>query len=520
MSRYDREREDRSRYGDRPPRRDYRDERDSGRDRDRYSSRSSRDYDDRRSSRRDDDRGGFSRAPPRDDYSRGSRDDRGGYRNGGGRDLDRGPPRGGPGRIDGGFRQQRERTRSPVRPKEPTPDLETITPINERKRRQTMWDIKPRGYEAVTAEQAKMSGLFPLPGAPRTAGPVDEEKLKAFAEKGALALKPADLQPTTSRQARRVVVSNIPPLTEEGPLVAFFNDIMYNLNVGSGKLTPCMSAHINKEKAYALVEFRSSEEATCAMAFDGTVYNEAALEIRRPKDYIIPEAREQDNTAVTREDGVLDGKVPDSPNKIIVRGLPVELTDDQCIELLKSFGELKSFMLIKDVTTELSKGFAFCEFIDDTITDIACEGLNGMELGDSTLTVTRASIGAAQAAPEGTGLQAISALAESSTDLAKSNVLVLFNLVTSEELNDATEYAEICEDVKDECSKFGTVLDIKVPRPLGGSKVNPGVGKVFVRFQDEEGCTKALQTLAGRKFADRTVLTSYYPEENYEVDAF
>ena len=517
MSRYERDssRDDR-RYSDRPPRKDYRDERDSGRDR---YSRSSRDHDDRRPARREDDRG-YGR--PRDDYHRGSREDRGGSRhNSGGRDFDnRGPPRGGPGRLDAGPRQQRERTRSPVRPKEPTPDLETIVPINERKRRQTMWDIKPRGYEAVTAEQAKMSGLFPLPGAPRTAGPVDEAKLKAFAEKGALALKPADLQPTTSRQARRLVVSNIPPLTEEGPLVAFFNDIMYNLNVGSGRLAPCMNAHINKEKAYALVEFRSSEEATCAMAFDGTVYNDSELQIRRPKDYIIPEAREQDTTAVKREDGVLDGKVPDSPNKIIVRGLPIELTDDQCIELLKSFGELRSFMLIKDVTTEVSKGFAFCEFIDETITDIACEGLNGMELGESTLSVTRASIGAVQPAAEGTGLQAISALAESSKDLAESNVLVLFNLVTSEELNDATEYAEICEDVKDECAKFGNVIDLKIPRPLGGSKVNPGVGKVFVRYDSVESCTKALKTLAGRKFADRTVLTSYYPEENYEVDAF
>lgn len=515
-----------SRYDDRPSRqdrdsRDYRDSRSSRDSRDKYSDRdrhrSSREQpdDDRRRSRRDDDRG-YGRS--RDE--RAPRDDRNAYRNGGGRDHDRGPPRNGPGRMDGGFRQQRERTRSPVRPKEPTPDLETVIPINERKRRQTMWDIKPRGYEAVTAEQAKMSGLFPLPGAPRTAGPLDEEKLKAFAEKGALALKPPELQPTTSRQARRLVVSNIPPLTEESALVNYFNDIMYNLNIGNGKLSPCVTANINKEKGYALVEFRSNEEATCAMAFDKTVFNDSALEIRRPKDYIIPEALPGDFDSVKREDGILSGRVPDSPNKIIVTGLPVELNEDQCIELLKSFGDLKSFMLIKDLTTEQSKGIAFCEFVDTSITDIACEGLHGMELGESTLTVTRASIGVAQAPAEGTGLQAISALAESSKDLAISNVLVLYNMVTAEELNDDAEYHEICDDVRDECSKFGSVVDLKIPRPLGGSKLNPGVGKVFVRFEAAESCSAALKTLAGRKFADRTVLTSYYPEENYEVEAF
>lgn len=71
---------------------------------------------------------------------------------------------------------------------------------------------------------------------------------------------------------------------------------------------------------------------------------------------------------------------------------------------------------------------------------------------------------------------------------------------------------EICEDVKEECSKFGTVIDIKVPRPSGGSRQSAGVGKIFVKFDTAESTTKALTALAGRKFADRTVVTSYFPE--------
>lgn len=46
----------------------------------------------------------------------------------------------------------------PVKKREPTPDLTDIVPILQRKRRLTMWDIKPQGYENVTAEQAKLSG--------------------------------------------------------------------------------------------------------------------------------------------------------------------------------------------------------------------------------------------------------------------------------------------------------------------------------------------------------------------------
>ena len=58
-----------------------------------------------------------------------------------------------------------------------------------------------------------------------------------------------------------------------------------------------------------------------------------------------------------------------------------------------------------------------------------------MELGDDILSVARASIGSTQDKAAGTGLQAISALAESKRDILPSRVLVMFNMVTSEELN-------------------------------------------------------------------------------------
>lgn len=60
-------------------------------------------------------------------------------------------------RRDSGPARKRSAT-PPVKKREPTPDLTDTVPINERKRRMTMWDIKPQGYENVTAEQAKLSG--------------------------------------------------------------------------------------------------------------------------------------------------------------------------------------------------------------------------------------------------------------------------------------------------------------------------------------------------------------------------
>lgn len=41
----------------------------------------------------------------------------------------------------------------------------------------------------------------------------------------------------------------------------------------------------------------------------------------------------------------------------------------QVKELLTSFGPLKAFNLVKDSATSLSKGYAFCEYVDISATD-------------------------------------------------------------------------------------------------------------------------------------------------------
>ena len=107
----------------------------------------------RREVRRDDDR------PPRRDRDlfegRGDRGRGGGGGSGGGRRNDRGD------RDEFAMQMGASRNKSaspPPKKKEPTPDLTDTIPITERKRRLTQWDIKPPGYENVTAEQAKLSG--------------------------------------------------------------------------------------------------------------------------------------------------------------------------------------------------------------------------------------------------------------------------------------------------------------------------------------------------------------------------
>jgi len=149
------------------------------------------------------------------------------------------------------------------------------------------------------------------------------------------------------------------------------------------------------------------------------------------------------------------------------------------------------------------------------------EGLNGMELGDKLLRVQLASVGMKQAPGVELGINAMAMMAgTTSAELEQGRVLQLLNMVTTDELIDPEEYEEIKEDIREECEKFGEVVDINIPRPTGGSRQSAGLGKIYVCFDAPESATKALRALAGRKFADRTVVCTYFPEENYEVGAF
>ena len=328
----------------------------------------------------------------RDDFDRPPRRDRDLFE---GR-MDRGvggSARGPPSRSDRVDRDEfamqmvsRDRKKSaspPPKKKEPTPDLTDTVPITERKRRLTQWDIKPPGYENVTAEQAKLSGqdvnpfiavrskrlmidtgMFPLPGAPRQQ-PMDPSRLQAFMNQPSGSAGNAALKPSNARQSKRLFVHNLPPSATDEGIINFFNLQLNGLNVISAP-DPCISAQISKDRSFALLEFKNTTEATVALALDGITMEDndsmetsngtangtsQGLSIRRPKDYIVPSNVEDEDY----QEGAISPVVPDTPNKISISNLLITLVDEQVIELLAAFGQLKAFVLVKDSSTEESR---------------------------------------------------------------------------------------------------------------------------------------------------------------------
>ncbi|EPQ27165.1 uncharacterized protein PFL1_05446 [Pseudozyma flocculosa PF-1] len=361
-------------------------------------------------------------------------------------------------------------------------------------------------------------------------------------------------EPSSNRQARRLYIGNVTLEATEANLCGFFNEKMRELKLNTEEGDPCVAAQVNPEKGYAFLELRNPDEATNAMSFDGIVFQSQSLKIRRPKDYTGPDVRPPPNIHVP---GVISTNVPDSPNKIFVGGLPTYLTDEQIIELLQSFGELRAFNLVKEAGTGASKGFAFCEYVDPALTDLACQGLNDMELADRKLVVQRASMGndrrnahgaagtGPNAGPLGSG--GVANLPPSLRNFAgnggdagePTSCMVMLNMVTPEELQSDDEYADIVEDIRDECTKYGNVTDVRIPRPAKKSKgaaaqtwkrtqepsedkkadeEREGVGRVYVRYEKVDECAAALRAIAGRQFGGRLVICAYLKEADWPSD--
>ncbi|XP_077224018.1 splicing factor U2af large subunit A-like isoform X2 [Tasmannia lanceolata] len=343
-------------------------------------------------------------------------------------------------------------------------------------------------------------------------------------------------QGQATRHARRVYVGGLSPAANEQSVGTFFSQVMSAIGGNTaGPGDAVVNVYINHEKKFAFVEMRSVEEASNAMALDGIIFEGAPVKVRRPSDYnpslaaALGPSQPNPNLnlgAVGLTPGSVGGL--EGPDRIFVGGLPYYFTESQIRELLESFGPLRGFDLVKDRETGNSKGYAFCVYHDLSVTDIACAALNGIKMGDKTLTVRRANQGTTQPRPEQESvlLQAQQQIALQrlvfQVGALPTKVICLTQVVTADELRDDEEYEDIVDDMRGEGGKYGTLVNVVIPRPNPNGEPSAGVGKVFLEFADTDGSSKARAGLNGRKFGGNQVVAVFYPENKFsqgEYDA-
>lgn len=314
--------------------------------------------------------------------------------------------------------------------------------------------------------------------------------------------------------------SNLTHCPNEEELRQFFNVTMVAAQ-GAARIPgdSVIGVYISPERRYAFISFRSREEAIQALDLDGISFRGQRLRLgmathaqgsgtARTTSFIRPAGIKHLNVEGL---GIMSTQVHDGPNKLYIGGLPNALTSTQVQELLSTYGTLKAFYLFTDHGTGQSKGYAFAEYRDPSVTKSAIVGLDGLQVGERRITVKVADSGAQGHAPTSVIRQL--GLGRKTT-ISPSEIVCFLQMVTEADLIDTVEYKGICEDVREEAGKFGKVVNLVIPRPLAGQRI-PGIGKVFIEMDSVESASKVKQGLEGRQFLGRTVLATFYNREKF-----
>jgi len=313
--------------------------------------------------------------------------------------------------------------------------------------------------------------------------------------------------------------SNLTIAPNEEELRQFFNVTMVAAQGADRKPgDSVIGVYISPERRYAFISFRSREEAIQALDLDGINFRGQRLRLgmathaqgsgtTRTTPFVRPAGIKHLNVERL---GIMSTQVHDGPNKLYIGSLPNALSSNQVQELLSTYGNLKAFYLFTDPATGQSKGYAFAEYRDPSVTKSAIHGLDGLQVGDRRITVRVADSGINTTTTTvmrqlGLGRKTI---------IPPSEVVCFLQMVTEADLMDMAEYQGICEDVREEAGKFGKVISLLIPRPEAGQRV-PGIGKVFVEMDSVESASKLKQGLEGRQFLGRTVLATFFNREKF-----
>jgi len=315
--------------------------------------------------------------------------------------------------------------------------------------------------------------------------------------------------------------SNLTMAPSEEELQQFFNVTMVAAQGADRRPgDSVVGVYISPERRYAFISFRCREEAIQALDLDGISFRGQRLRLgtathsqagggsAKATHLVRPPNIKPLNVERL---GIMSTQVHDGPNKLYVGGLPNALKSEQVRELLSTYGALKAFYLFTEPATGQSKGYAFAEYRNPSVTKSAIRGLDGLQVGDRRITV-RVADSASQGNASTSVIRNLGLGRKNA--IPPSEVICFLQMVTEADLMDITEYEGICEDVIEEAGKYGKVIDVVIPRPEAGQKV-PGVGKVFVQMDNVESAGNVKRGLEGRQFLGRTVLSTYFSKDKF-----
>jgi splicing factor U2AF subunit len=400
------------------------------------------------------------------------------------------------------------------------PRIPSLTPPRLRLKRESGWDIFPHQlieYQERNPGTIMSPHLTNCTAGTSTSGPVSQK----------------------TRHARRSYIGNLPDGCTDNEIRDFFTGSLTAIGGVTMPGEPVLSIYINRDKKFAFVEFRSVEECSNCMALEGILWRGSQLRVRRPNDYDPSEAVSLGpttpnsnlnlsaiglgNTAINNS---YDCDKEDVNDRVFIGGLPHFLTEEQVLDILRPFGEIKTFDLARDRSNGKSKGYGFCAFTDQSVTDVACKALNGFKLGERSLTVKRALAGQLEqqkSASEQIQRQQQQAM-EILADMQKKELqemgrptcfLILIDCISPSELGDKEEFKDIFDDMREMFVKYGLVRNIRIPLPD-----EKGCGKVIVEYDNVSQAATARHAIHGKPFSGKPVIAQFLTATDFATENY
>jgi RNA recognition motif-containing protein len=373
------------------------------------------------------------------------------------------------------------------------------------------------------------------------------------------ALAMAAHQPALNAQDkinRELFVGNVPPGTSEALLMQFLNGAMRRVGLCGPTEPAIVSCRTNAK--FAFIECANFDMTGRALNLNGIPFLGACLRVSRPSKYAGPHTPSQTwqqltgqplppgMTAVPENINPASGGmiVPSSNNpeeklqrELFVGNTTPEMTEVMLRDFLGRALEQVGLTIMPGnpiVACRVSGKFAFVELRTKEEAANALN-LNNIPYLGAQLRVGRPSKYTGPLTPHGnwedilakfmsgelqlkqhSANNAASAIASSSPIAASApaaavvdqrqptTVVELKQMLTLKDLVDDAEYEDILEDTRDECSPFGTLKNVVIPRS------GPGATKIFLEYSTVEDAGRAIAGLAGRTFDGRKVEAVYF----------
>lgn len=414
----------------------------------------------------------------------------------------------------------------------------------------SLWDLAPKGYEAISVLDVKFTGIFHIPGTKTNEFKNDiiksqENIIIENSKESINKLISSKLLPNDSKNSKRLILSYPVTAIEENNLVInsdvlkeYYTNLLINSNIpGLNDTDKEITIGTTSSPNHFIIESENSLVITILISTTGVFIDQfnMSFSLERPGEYIpfkLPEYLKPEKDEMQLISNKVNETIYEQNSRLFsISNISIDTKRNDLIMCLLKVEEIKSLLFVTDkLAKDDCKGFALFEFKDFVkINDTILNNLNNLTLKDKKLLVKRPCLSVnnySQKLILTHNLFKIQAKSSPHTTYHKfSRVIELINCFDVNEILDDSIYNDLKKSVENECSKYGRIEKLEIPKPINNEKLwidelSNGIGKIFIKYSNETEAKNAIENLAGKRLSNRLVLVRFFDENDFNLGLF